>query len=330
MKNFAINILVSCLVIFTVLFGAVFYLLFEFNYELSIFIYVGICYLVSVAALLGGSLVGLITSIFAIFAYAATYLYTTIQSSVYFDISFNQGLWLFLYLSIAIVVGKVGDGLNVYRKLLQKYPEEIKDMIKESSFHMNSERDFDEAMNNEMIRSRRMKACFCVATFSLDEIHDVTRVFGEKGVYLCMTKVKFYVRTIFRQTDRIAQSSPSTIQVLFPGINKDQLMKRLVHLQRQLDNSYIEYKGNHIKYPVLMTAGVAAFPEDGHETYLLRETMEKHRGKIADLETNGSTTILKKTKAVLSRKRKTDTAESHEAVPTKFKKERKVDEEKSA
>lgn len=286
MKNYGKHVLASCFVVFAATFMIIFYFLYEFRFELEFYIYASVAFLVVIASLMGGSLVGLITSIFAIFAYAATYLYTTIQSSSYFDISFEQGLWMLLYLALALLVGKIGDGLTIYINLLKKHPDEVKELLEADNFNMSSERGFEDAVNNEMIRSRRMKASFCTATFSLEELPEIVRVFGEKGVYMCMSKVKFYLRTVFRKSDKVVQSNPSTISVLFPEIEKDQLIKRLIHLQRQLDNSYIEYKGTTIKYPIVVTVGVATFPNDGHDIFQLREAVDNSKAIISVLEKN--------------------------------------------
>ena len=138
-------------------------------------------------------------------------------------------------------------------------------MIQEFVFSLDSESSFKELMNNEMARSRRMQTSFCVASFSLEDIAEITRVFGAKGIAQAMAKMKFYLRTIFRATDRISQPNQSTFAVLLPQLDRDMLMKRLMHLDKQFNESYIEHKGTTIKFPLKVSVGVATFPQDGKE-----------------------------------------------------------------
>ncbi len=304
MKNFAKHILICLVIVLLGLFGAIFYFLYQFRFETEFFIYVGAVFLVTLTALLGGTLFGLITSIFAIFLYAATYLYITISAERYFDISFEQGLWLFLYLFTALIVGKLGDSLNTYLNLHKKYPNELNDMIHEYVFRVDSEKNFDESINEEMARSRRMKTHFSIATLYLEDLPEITRVFGEKGIYTIMTKIKFYLRTVFKATDHVTQPNTTTFAVLFPELPKDKLIARLKHLDKQLENAYVEYKGTTFKFHIKLTAGIASFPEDGEDVHQLKERMEKERKELAALNGNYSPEQLKeKTPEKARRKR---------------------------
>lgn len=276
MKNYAKQMKVYCIIILLIIFSGFFYFLYNFRFEPEYFIYAGSAFIVALTALMGGCIPGLVASIFAIFLYAATYFYTIVRSGIYFDITYMQALWLVSYIFTALIVGKIGDGINFYMGLHKKHPQEMQDLLQDFVFHMISQRRFNQTIDNEIARSRRMQTHFSLAVISIQDIAEVTRVFGEKGIYKVAEKVKLYIRAIIKESDKVTKLNNSTFEILFAELDKNEIISRLSHLEKQLANSYLEHKGTTIKFPIKIFVGAASFPQDGEDVYKLRNKAEKN------------------------------------------------------
>lgn len=275
MRNYAKEMRAYCIVIFLGIFAAVFYFLADFRYDPEYFVYIGAGLIVVISALAGGSMSGLIASIFAIFLYAATFFYTALRSGSYFDITYAQGIWMFSYLCAALVFGKIGDGVNFYMNLHRKYPQDLEDIVQEYMFRMLPQKKFVLAVNNEIIRSRRMQTNFVFAIISVQDITEILRLFGQKGIYKIIKKITLYLRAAIKECDRVSKLSNTTLEILFAEANKDEVKARLSLLSSQLENSYVNYKGTTIKFAIKLSIGVAAFPQDGDDVYKLRDAAQK-------------------------------------------------------
>ena len=275
MKNYAKQMRTYSLIALVSVLLAAFYMLYNLRFDPEYYIYTGAAGMVAFAALWGGSVAGLVASIFAIFIYAITYFYSAIRYGIYFDISYTQGLWLFFYLAAALVMGKIGDGVNFYSGLHQKYPQEIDDLVQDFAFNLVSQRKFNKFVDSEIARARRMQGRFILAEIAVLDIGEITRVFGGKGIYKVTEKVKLYLRAMVKETDKVSKLNNTTFEVLFAELSREEAATRIAHLKKQLENSYLEYKGTVIKFSVRIQAGLALFPQDGEDIYQLRDKAGK-------------------------------------------------------
>jgi GGDEF domain-containing protein len=281
MKNFAKQMNFYATLVLLVIFACFFYFLYDFRFETEYFIYFGAVFFVAAGALRGGSITGLVFSIFAIFVYSATFFYSTINSARIFDITYKQGSWLVIYVLTALIVGKIGDALKFYCSLHKRYPQEMQDLMHDFVFRVVPMKSFNNYIEEEMARSRRMQTHFTLAVISIEEISEITRVFGEKGIYDAVKKLKLYLRAIVKENDKITKLNNTTFEILFAQFGIDEVMPRLAHLTTQLENTYLEYKKTTIKFPIKIHTGTAVFPDDGDDLYHIKNKAEGNLTSLA-------------------------------------------------
>ena len=234
-------------------------------------------------AILRGVKWGLITSIIIVIIHAVIYINYKMRTSVSFDLTVSQALVLLIYPAVGGAFGRIGDGLLFHIKLQKKYPNELINMSLGRHFPMLSLKKFDLIIEAEIGRSRRMQNNFSIARVMVDDIEEIYRVFGRKGIYDVSERVQYYLRAIMKGRDKITAINDITYEIMFSGLNHEETTLRLKHLQKQLENAYMMYKNKDIRFIIKIVANIATFPEDGEEIYVLRRKVEGKHKRIGDI-----------------------------------------------
>jgi diguanylate cyclase (GGDEF)-like protein len=213
------------------------------------------------AGLFGGTLVGTIVSVVAVFAHAA---------SVVFGISFHellvfsyyQVIWLILYPLMGVITGS-------FKRMIDGAEQRLEDMIADhESLIQHDEitgfynrRRFFLDLRDEITRAKRYDNEITLILIRLSFSRELGSVYGHEAVDALLKRVADIILDNTRATDRKARFDEDVIAVIAPqppstlSVLLDRLKEKMVPIDYIVD-------GARQIIEVRLEVGVASYPED--------------------------------------------------------------------
>ncbi|MFH1199109.1 MAG: diguanylate cyclase [Candidatus Omnitrophota bacterium] len=236
------------------------------------YIYYCVFFAIGLCALAGGVVLGLLTTLVAVFAYVSFSIMQAVffGEAVYFNL--EHLWWVTLFILAGFTAGQAGDKLKHVSKVFKKHGEEIEElMVAGRASLFSSLSRFRGDIEYEISRAKRSQSLFLVFYIELINLEDVMKRFGKDGQHKIMDQVGIVLLRIFRDTDKKAKVDENTYGVLMPetpAASAEVITKKIMGALKAVK---IDYKGELIKYAPLIKVGYASFPKDGNNLAGLEE-----------------------------------------------------------
>lgn len=247
-------------------------------------------FMVALAAFEGGTIVGFLVTLIAVFAHASFLMFEAFMSGAIFVFTFESAWWLIMFLAASIGVGFVGDRLRAIDKIFTDYSNEIWDLVSTGSLsRFSTPMRFLQDLQYEISRAKRGKSVFVLLYIELVDLSDITLRFGKDGLVKVMAGVGSVVLHLTRDTDKRSRVDNNTYGILLPETPPENLPVVIKKLESELKSIKVEIKGETIKYSPVVVFGYSSFPADGDNDVALvnkaRASMPKtEEGKCEFIE----------------------------------------------
>jgi len=247
-------------------------------------------FVVALASLEGGTIVGLLVTLIAVFAHASFLMIEAFLSGAIFVFTFESAWWLIMFLAASFGVGFVGDRLRAIDRIFTDYSTEIGDLVSTGSLsRFSTPTRFLQDLQYEVSRAKRGKSVFVLLYIELVDLSDITMRFGRDGLARVMAGVGSVILHLTRDTDKKARVDNNTYGILLPETPPENLPVVIRKLESELKSIKVEIKGQVAKYSPMVVFGYSSFPKDGDNDVALvnkaRESMPKtEEGKCDFIE----------------------------------------------
>lgn len=213
------------------------------------------------AGLFGGTLVGTIVSVVAVFAHAASVVFgVSFQEILVF--SYYQVIWLVLYPIMGVTTG-------YFKRMIDGAEKRLEDMIADHDSLIQHDdvtgfynrRRFFLDLRDEITRAKRYENEITIILIRLSFSRELGSVYGQEAVDTLLKRVADIILENTRATDRKARFDEDVIAVIAPqppstlSVLVDRLKEKMVPIDYIVD-------GVRQTIEVRLEVGVVAYPED--------------------------------------------------------------------
>jgi diguanylate cyclase (GGDEF)-like protein len=239
------------------------------------------------AGLFGGTLVGTIVSVVAVFAHAASVVFgVSFQEILVF--SYYQVIWLVLYPIMGVTTG-------YFKRMIDGAEKRLEDMIADHDSLIQHDditgfynrRRFFLDLRDEITRAKRYENEITIILIRLSFSRELGSVYGQEAVDTLLKRVADIILENTRATDRKARFDEDVIAVIAPqppstlSVLVDRLKEKMVPIDYIVD-------GVRQTIEVRLEVGVVAYPEDAKtESALItlaESRLEGYRHLVSGLE----------------------------------------------
>lgn len=234
--------------------------------------------LLVIVALLGGPVIGLMSSLFFIFIMGtfllllflrptviATPLTVTLQELLIFG---------FVLLLTALIAGMIHDQIVMQNKMNRKLKEELRELVAvDTETGFDNRHRMEVELDVEIGRINRYGGTFTIIVLQMEFLEDFQTLYGNKEYAHLLTSLAQYMQSVVRSTDRKFRYDTDRFALLLTHTDDSFIHVVLDKLRDVLKNHQLLNE----KY-VTLSFRVA------HETYIKEKNMRSHKQLIDQLE----------------------------------------------
>jgi diguanylate cyclase (GGDEF)-like protein len=152
----------------------------------------------------------------------------------------------------------------------REYDKVLKETLVDPLTGLLNKRALCERLMEEIVRCSRSRGVFCVAFFDVNNLKEINDIYGHLAGDSVLKGVAATIRRFLRKSDVVGRFGGDEFVALLAGAS---LHQGKTAVERLLEKVVQEVTVGGIS--VSISAGIACYPEDGHDVERLIETADK-------------------------------------------------------